>query len=271
MILGVAGDLARTTLVPSLYALGCQRLLPEPFALLGVARRAWDDDTFRDAIRTYAQEKKGFSDETWQQFAKRLSFVRGDLDAPPTEDYARLRERLKAVQAEHHIPDNVLFHFSVPPQLYGEIAHKLAAASLLKSDSGGWRRLIIEKPFGRDVASARALDRQLLKVVNEEQIYRVDHYLGKETVQNMLVFRFANPGFEPIWNHLYIDHVQITAAEDEGIGTRAGYCDTTGVVRDMVQNHLLQLLCMAAWNLRSPTTGYHYATKPRRYCRRSAP
>ena len=256
---GRAGDLACTTLVPSLYALGCQRLLPEPFALL-VARRAWDDDTFRDAIRTYAQEKKGFSDKTWRQFAKSLSFVRGDLDAPPVEDYARLRERLKAVQAEHHIPDNVLFHFSVPPQLYGEIAHKLAAASLLESDSGGWRRLIIEKPFGRDVASARALDRQLLKVVHEEQIYRVDHYLGKETVQNMLVFRFANPGFEPIWNHHYIDHVQITAAEDEGIGTRAGYYDTT-VVRDMVQNHLLQLLCMAAWNLRLPMMGYHYATK----------
>jgi glucose-6-phosphate 1-dehydrogenase len=246
VILGVAGDLARTTLVPSLYALGCQRLLPEPFALLGVARRAWNDDTFRDAIRTYAQEKKGFSEETWRQFATRLSFVHGDLDAPPTEDYARLREHLKAVQAEHHIPDNVLFHFSVPPQLYGEIAHKLAAASLLKSDNSGWRRLIIEKPFGRDAASARALDRQLLKVLNEEQIYRVDHYLGKETVQNMLVFRFANPGFEPIWNHHYIDHVQITAAEDEGIGTRAGYYDTTGIVRDMVQNHLLQLLCMAA-------------------------
>ena len=139
VILGVAGDLARTTLVPSLYALGCQRLLPEPFALLGVARRAWDNDIFRDAIRTYAQEKKGFRDETWRQFAQRLSFVRGDLDAPPIKDYVRLRERLKAVQAEHHIPDNVLFHFSVPPQLYGEIAHKLAAASLLKSDSGGWR------------------------------------------------------------------------------------------------------------------------------------
>src|SRR5215813_7497871 len=246
VILGVAGDLARTTLVPSLYALGHQRLLPEPFALLGVARRAWDNDTFREAIRTYAEEKKGFSDETWRQFAKRLYFVRGDLDAPPTEDYVTLRERLKAVQAERHIPDNVLFHFSVPPQLYGEIAHKLAAASLLKSDSGGWRRLIIEKPFGRDAASARALDRQLLQIVREEQLYRVDHYLGKETVQNMLVFRFANPGFEPNWNHHYIDHVQITVAEAEGIGTRAGYYDATGVLRDMVQNHLLQLLCLTA-------------------------
>ena len=194
VILGVAGDLARTTLVPSLYALGCQRLLPEPFALLGVARRAWDNDTFRDTIRTYAQEKKGFSDETWRQFARRLSFVRGDLDAPPTEDYATLRARLKAVQAEHHIPDNVLFHFSVPPQLYGDIAHKLSAASLLKSDSGGWRRLIIEKPFGRDAASARALDGQLFKVVNEEQIYRVDHYLGERDGPEHASLPLCQPG-----------------------------------------------------------------------------
>jgi glucose-6-phosphate 1-dehydrogenase len=142
VILGVAGDLARTTLVPSLYALGRQHLLPEPFALLGVARRDWDNDTFRDEIRMYAKEKKGFSEETWRQFAQCLSFVRGDLDAPPAEDYATLRQRLQAVQAEHQIPDNVLWHFSVPPQLYGDIAHKLAAAALLKSDRGGWRRLI---------------------------------------------------------------------------------------------------------------------------------
>jgi hypothetical protein len=173
VILGGAGDLARTTLVPLLYALGRQRLLPEPFALIGVARRDWNHDTFRDEIRTYVQEKKGFSDETWGQLAKSLYFMHGDLNAPPDEDYARLRACLKTVQAEAHIPDNVLFHFSVPPQFYGDIAHKLAAASLLKSDSGGWRRLIIEKPFGRDAASARALDRQLLKVVSEEQIVPV--------------------------------------------------------------------------------------------------
>lgn len=242
VILGVAGDLARTTLVPSLYALSSQKLLPTPFAILGMARRDWDNDTFRDTMRTYLQDSKGFSHDSWQRFAPCLHFVAGDLVSSP-EAYTHLRQHLQQVLAEQQLPDNVLFHFSVPPHLYGEIAHRLAAASLLQSE-GGWRRLIIEKPFGHDAASARALDRQLLEVVSEEQIYRVDHYLGKETVQNMLVFRFANPGFEPIWNHHYIDHVQITVAEAEGIGTRAGYYDQTGVLRDMVQNHLLQLLCM---------------------------
>ena len=194
-------------------------------------------------MRTFAQDKKYFTEQTWQQFARSLYYVPGDFSAAQT--YATLRAHLKAVQAEHSIPDHVLFHLSVPPRLYGEIAHRLAAASLLQSRNG-WRRLIIEKPFGHDEASARRLDQQLLKVVSEEQIYRIDHYLGRETVQNMLAFRFANPGFEPIWNHHYIDHVQITAAEDEGIGTRAEYYEQTGVVRDMMQNHLLQLLCMVA-------------------------
>jgi len=199
-------------------------------------------------MRPFVQDRKDFSEAAWRQFAKSLHFVSGDFSAPASETYATLRRQIKQVQRADHIPDNILFHLAVLPHLYGEIVHKLAAVSLLQSQSG-WRRIIIEKPFGHDEASARALDRELLKVVSEEQLYRVDHYLGKETVQNMLVFRFANPGFEPIWNHHYIDHVdhvQITAAEDEGIGTRAGYYDTTGVVRDMVQNHLLQLLCMTA-------------------------
>ena len=245
VIFGVAGDLGRTTLVPSLYALACQKLLPEPCAILGVARRDWDDETFRDAMRQWAQDNKGFSDVTWQQFAPCLHFVGGDFDASSPETYTVLRQRLSQLRAARHIADNVLFHLAVSPSLYGVIAQQLAAASLLQSQHG-WRRIILEKPFGFDTASALALDRQLLTVVSEEQLYRVDHYLGKETVQNMLVFRFANPGFEPIWNRHYIDHVQITAAEAEGIGTRAGYYDRTGVVRDMVQNHLLQLLCMTA-------------------------
>jgi glucose-6-phosphate 1-dehydrogenase len=163
----------------------------------------------------------------------------------PSDAYTILQGKVDKVRAERHLPGNILFHCSTPPRLYGEIVQKLGAASLLESGDG-WRRVIIEKPFGRDETSARALDRQLLAVITEEQLYRVDHYLGKETVQNMLVFRFANPGFEPIWNRNYIDHVQITAAEDEGIGTRAGYYDNTSVVHDMVQNHLLQLLCMTA-------------------------
>ena len=245
VIFGVAGDLGRTTLVPSLYALACQKLLPEPCAILGVARRDWDDATFRDEMQQWAQDSKGFSDVTWQQFAPCLYFVGGDFDASSPETYTVLRQRLSQLRAARHIADNVLFHLAVSPSLYGVIAQQLAAASLLQSQHG-WRRIILEKPFGFDTASALALDRQLLTVVSEEQLYRVDHYLGKETVQNMLVFRFANPGFEPIWNRHYIDHVQITAAEAEGIGTRAGYYDRTGVVRDMVQNHLLQLLCMTA-------------------------
>ena len=245
VIFGVAGDLGRTTLVPSLYALACQKLLPEPCAILGVARRDWDDATFRDEMQQWAQDSKGFSDITWQQFAPCLYFVGGDFDASSPETYTVLRQRLSQLQAARHIADNVLFHLAVSPSLYGVIAQQLAAASLLQSQHG-WRRIILEKPFGFDTASALALDRQLLTVVSEEQLYRVDHYLGKETVQNMLVFRFANPGFEPIWNRHYIDHVQITAAEVEGVGTRAGYYDRSGVVRDMVQNHLLQLLCMTA-------------------------
>jgi len=243
VIFGVAGDLGRTTLVPSLYALACQKLLPEPCAILGVARRDWDDETFRDEMRQWVQDSKDFSAQTWLQFAPCLYFVRGDFGASTT--YTALRQRLSEIQAAKHITDNVLYHLAVPPSLYGGIAQQLASASLLQSQHG-WRRIILEKPFGCDEASARALDRQLLSVVQEEQLYRVDHYLGKETVQNMLVFRFANPSFEPIWNRHYIDHVQITAAESEGIGTRASYYDGTGVVRDMVQNHLLQLLCMTA-------------------------
>jgi glucose-6-phosphate 1-dehydrogenase len=245
VIYGVAGDLGRTTLIPSLYGLHVQGLLPEPVSIIGVARRDWHDETFRQEMRRYVQDKKYFRPDTWEQFAGCLHFVRGEFSASPTEDYAALRAAFEQIRAANHIPDNVLFHLSTPPRVYGAIVHKLAAASLLGSEQG-WRRVVIEKPFGHDEASARELDRQLLEVIDETQLYRLDHYLGKETVQNMLVFRFANPGFEPIWNARYIDHVQITAAEEEGIGTRAGYYEGTGAVRDMVQNHLLQLLCMTA-------------------------
>jgi glucose-6-phosphate 1-dehydrogenase len=245
VILGVAGDLASRTLVPSLYALGCQGLLPEPFAIIGLARREWDDRTFRQTMLEHVKQTPGFRADAWERFAESLYYVQADLSAPVSEGYRALQEKLGTVCNERHLPGNVLFHFSTPPALYGDIAQKLAAAALLGGD-GGWRRIIIEKPFGHDEASARALDRQLLEVVDETQLYRVDHYLGKETVQNMLAFRFANPSFEPIWNRHHIDHVQITAAEPEGIGTRAGYYEGAGVVRDMIQNHLLQLLCMTA-------------------------
>jgi glucose-6-phosphate 1-dehydrogenase len=245
VIFGVLGDLASHTLIPSLYALGCQGLLPEPFAIIGFARREWDDEALREHMREIVRRRKPFREAQWQKFARGLSYVQGDFTAPASEAYASLWETIIKLQAARYIPDNILFHLSTSPSFYAEIAQKLADASLLHSDHG-WRRLIIEKPFGYDEASARALDRQLLKLIDEERLYCIDHFLGKETVQNMLVFRFANPGFEPIWNRHYIDHVQITAAESEGIGTRAGYYDTAGIVRDMLQNHLLQLLCITA-------------------------
>jgi glucose-6-phosphate 1-dehydrogenase len=245
VIFGASGDLARHTLIPSLYALGCQGLLPEPFAIVGFARREWDDDSFREDMREIVRRKRLFRQAQWQKFARSLSYVQGDFSAPASEAYGALREKIIKLQAARYLPDNILFYLSTPPSFYGEIAQKLADASLLHNDQG-WRRLIIEKPFGYDEASARALDRQLLRLIDEEHIYRIDHFLGKETVQNMLVFRFANPGFEPIWNRNYIDHIQITAAESDGIGTRAGYYDTAGVARDMLQNHLLQLLCITA-------------------------
>jgi glucose-6-phosphate 1-dehydrogenase len=222
VIFGVSGDLARHMLIPSLYALGCQGLLPEPFAIIGFARREWDDQAFREHMRDIVRGKRPFREAQWQKFARGLMYVQGDFTSPASDAYATLREKIIKLQAERHMPDNILFHLATPPNLYGEIAQKLADASLLHSDHG-WRRMVIEKPFGYDETSARALDRQLLRLIDEEHLYRIDHFLGKETVQNMLVFRFANPGFEPIWNRNYIDHVQITAAESDGIGTRAGY------------------------------------------------
>lgn len=242
VIFGASGDLARNKLLPALFVLSRQRLLPEPFAILGFARREWGDETFRREMGAAIAPSNASASE-WQTFARNLYYVCGDFTA--TEAYAALRQRIQQIQSERNLPDNVLFHLSTPPHFYSEITDKLSAASLLSSDRG-WRRLVIEKPFGHDEESARALDRRLLSVLREEQIFRVDHYLGKETVQNMLVFRFANPGFEPVWNRDHIDHVQITAAESEGIGTRANFYDRTGVIRDMVQSHLLQLLCMTA-------------------------
>lgn len=244
VIFGASGDLARTKLIPALFVLNRQRLLPEPFAIIGFARREWDDASFRREMSSAAAPTKAMGGE-WETFSRSLYYVRGDFAAPASEAYTTLRQRIQQIQREQVLADNVLFHLSTPPHFYGEITDRLAAASLLASDRG-WRRLIIEKPFGEDEESARALDRRLLAVLGEEQIFRVDHYLGKETVQNMLVFRFANPGFEPVWDRDHIDHVQITAAESEGIGTRANFYDKTGAIRDMVQSHLLQLLCMTA-------------------------
>ncbi len=245
VVFGAAGDLARRELIPALYELACQSLLPEPFAIIGFSRDTWDDETFRARMQSAVAEHHDFDPKHWARFAPHLHYVAGNFDSPHTGDYAVLREKLRALQMQNGIPDNVLFHLATPPSFFSEIVGRIGQAGLA-STGRGWRRLVIEKPFGTDEASARALDRQILEVFDESQTYRIDHFLGKETVQNLLVVRFANPSFEPIWNRNYIDHVQITVAEDIGIGTRAGFYEKTGVVRDMVQNHLLQLLCMTA-------------------------
>ncbi len=244
VIFGASGDLTRRELVPSLVELSQRRLLPERFAIVGFARRDWDDQRFRDAMREPVVTQCGLAGETWERFARALHFVKGDFRSPALEDYAELRRRIGEIQGEDP-PHNLLFHLAVPPSFFPTIIRRLGEAGLARSDEG-WRRLVIEKPFGESRRSASELDRTIREVFADEQIYRIDHFLGKETVQNMIVFRFANPNFEPIWNRDHVDHVQITVAEDIGIGTRAEFYEKTGIVRDMVQNHLLQLLCLTA-------------------------
>ena len=245
VIFGVTGDLARRQLLPSLFELFRKGLLPQRFAIVGAGREDWTNERFRETMQQSVRQHCAGSIDDWRAFAPHLEYARIDANASADTDYAALGARIAGVRAEGGIADNVLFHLAVPPKLFGTIAARLGEAGLARGERG-WRRLIIEKPFGTDRSSAAALDRALRDVFGEEQIYRVDHFLGKETVQNMLVFRFGNPGFEPIWNRNYIDHVQITVAESLGIGTRASFYEQTGVVRDMIQNHLLQLLCMVA-------------------------
>jgi glucose-6-phosphate 1-dehydrogenase len=241
VIFGAGGDLSRRELIPSLFQLFREGLLPDNFAVVGFSRSDWSDEDFR-ARMLEALETPPAEPDAWAAFAELLHFSPGDFN--DASSFTRLRSKIEAVRTQHGIPDHLFFHLAAPPDFFCPIVDQLASAGLHQGD--GWRRLVVEKPFGTDRASARALDQQLRRVFPEEAIYRIDHFLGKETVQNMLVFRFANPSFEPVWNRNYIDHVQITVAEDIGIGTRAAFYENVGVIRDMLQNHLLQLLCMAA-------------------------
>jgi glucose-6-phosphate 1-dehydrogenase len=246
VICGAGGDLTRRELIPALFELFQEKLLPEPCAVIGFSRSDWDDDAFRRQMRAALEAGSGPVDSTqWDKFAACLGFVPGDFTSPADGAYADLARRIATERQRRSIPDRVLFHLATPPVVYEEIVGKLAASGLANGGAG-WRRVVIEKPFGANEASAAHLDAAVRAVFPETCVYRIDHFLGKETVQNMLVVRFANPSFEPIWNRQYIDHVQITVAEDIGIGTRAAFYEQTGVVRDMVQNHLLQLVCMAA-------------------------
>lgn len=245
VIFGATGDLAKRELLPSLFELHCRRLLPDRFAVVGTARSDGSDQKFREVAREGVREECAWDAAAWDDFANRIFYVPADVTADPGADYARLAQQVARVRDAFSIPDNVFFHLAVPPRFFGTIVRRLGASALARTERG-WRRLVIEKPFGADLQSARALDRELRQIFEEDQIYRIDHFLGKETVQNMLAFRFANPSFEPIWNRNFIDHVQITVAESIGIGGRADFYEETGVIRDMVQNHLLQLLCMSA-------------------------
>lgn len=251
VIFGASGDLTGRSLLPSLFDLAQKDLLPRPFAVIGMAKSSWSDGDFRKRMRAHVERECDFDASVWDRLAGQLYFIDGDFSS--AQDFQTLRDRIEGLRAELDIPNNLFFHLATPPSFFGTIAEQLDRAGLAKAaseqsvdDAAGWRRIVIEKPFGEDRDSARALHRDLLAVFDERQIYRIDHFLGKETVQNMLVFRFANPSFEPIWNRHYIDHVQITVAEDIGINTRGAFYEKTGVVRDMVQNHLLQLLCMVA-------------------------
>jgi glucose-6-phosphate 1-dehydrogenase len=246
VIFGASGDLTRRKLVPALHSLGCEGHLPRATHVLGVARSDLTDEAFRarlyEGVTEYARLAPGVC-ELWPSFAGRHSYLAGDYDDPDT--YRRLAKRLAQLDAEASTRGNRLFYLATPPVLYPVIAGHLGQAGLNRSDPG-WTRVIIEKPFGRDLTSARQLNERVHEVFDESQVYRIDHYLGKETVQNLMAFRFANAIFEPLWNRNYIESVQITMAESIGVGHRAGYYDRAGVLRDMLQNHLLQLLTLTA-------------------------
>jgi glucose-6-phosphate 1-dehydrogenase len=247
VIFGATGDLTSRKLVPALYNLARERRLPGGFSVVGFARRDWSDEFFRQTMLDGVNEnsRSGPAEPAlWESFAEGLSYHRSTFDDP--SGYRSLAERLAAIDAERGTGGNRVFYLATPPESYADIIHHLGEVGLNRSPNGGWTRIIVEKPFGRDLESAQGLNQQLLAVFDEDQIYRIDHYLGKETVQNLLVLRFANSIFEPIWDRRYVDHVQITVAESIGVEDRGGYYDSSGALRDMIQNHLTQLLTLVA-------------------------
>src|SRR5262245_32041757 len=227
VIFGVAGDLTRRLLMPALYHLRRARLLPEAFAIVGVARAEKDEETFREDLGASLRQAEGtgFMQDDWQWLRQRLYYLRGDFGDPAA--YGELAMVLSKIDENYQTDGNYLFYLATPPQMFSVIVRQIGEAGLSKEE-GHWRRVIVEKPFGTDLKSAQALNRELLQVLNEHQIYRIDHYLGKETVQNILVLRFANGMFEPLWNRNHIDHVQITVAETVGVEGRGTFYDATG-------------------------------------------
>ena len=246
VIFGAAGDLTKRLLVPSLYNLHASNLLPENFAVVGVTAAKFSDEDFRNKLTKDIHEfaRSPVQKELWDWFKPKIYYHSGDFRDPNL--YRQLKDKLAAVDRQQGTPGSYLFYLATAPQFFGEIIKQLGAVGLTTEANGFWRRVIIEKPFGRDLESARGLNKEIRSVLDESQIYRIDHYLGKETVQNMMVFRFGNGIFEPIWNRGYIDSVQITVAETVGVEERGGYYDTAGALRDMIPNHTLQLVAMTA-------------------------
>jgi len=248
VLFGATGDLTHRKLVPALYHLAQGGNLPSECAIVGIARRDWSDEDFRkDLAEKLSANGDSQVKESWDQFATRLVLVQGTFDDPET--YARLKERLKELDASHGTRGNRLFYLAVAPEYFATIIEQLGKADLVYPSwqEAPWSRVVIEKPFGHDLASARELNRKLSTVLDESQVYRIDHYLGKETVQNILALRFGNAIFEPIWNRRHVESVQITVSEELGMaGNRGAYYDHSGALRDMVQNHLMQLLCLVA-------------------------
>ena len=241
-IFGVTGDLARRKLIPSLYSNFIKGRLPERLRIVGVGRREWTDATLIDhahqSLQNYASAI--YDENAWQRFRATLSYSKVNLPQPET--YQTLKNDLEVLDGGQ---SNRLYYLSIAPEYYADVIRNLGALDLAR-ENGGWRRIVIEKPFGYDLSTAQSLNQVLHSVFNESQVYRIDHYLGKETAQNILFMRFANTIFEPIWNRSHISNVQVTVAETVGVGTRAGYYDSSGVMRDMMQNHLLQLLSLVA-------------------------
>ncbi len=246
VIFGASGDLTKRKLIPALYNLAKENLLSRQFAIVGFASGDLTSESLREQlskdIRSFATGP--VDEEVWDWFRRRIHFVRGSVE--DADAYVRLKDTIAEVSKEHGIHGNHFYYLAVAPRFFGAIVRQLGESGLAREVDDQWRRVIIEKPFGRDLESARSLNLEIKEVLDERQIYRIDHYLGKETVQNLMVFRFGNGIFEPIWNRRYIDHVQITAAETIGVERRGGYYESSGALRDMVPNHLFQLVSLTA-------------------------
>lgn len=262
VIFGGCGDLSRRKLLPALYNLALDGVLPAGAAVVSFARRDHDDESFRDFAKNAIDKfsRRPLDATHWPDFERSLFYHHGSLDDPTA--YTELRKRLEEIELENGIPANRIFYLSVPPSMFATCVERLQASGLVGSpDQGPFSRIIVEKPIGYDLSSAREVNATVCNVFDERQIFRIDHYLGKETVQNILVMRFGNAIFEPLWNQKYIDHVQITVAEEIGVGTRGAYYEEAGALRDMIQNHILQLLCLTAmeppWSLTAEVVRDH--------------